>query len=734
MGNKKLNAITSALQIATGCGLFLCSNTIFAQENETQESDQSTTEIEEIIVVSERRSSGIQSVPVSVSVRTGDTLRTEGKFQLRDILENIPGITGGAAESANGIAGGGTDTAGAGVVIRGMQSNSGVGGSSTSVASSVATYTDDVYEGIGGSYDLSWLEVLRGPQGTLYGRSATGGVLAFRTRNPNLYESEMFALGEYGSDGLNHVSGAYSLPLIEDKVGVRISGDRYERDGFDSPEGKGRRLNENARIKVLAEPVENLSLLFGAAMQNNHEGTGGHAWRIDGNGDIYETEEPLGEGENQFRQYWANISYSFNDMVFSYIPAYRSWEQDAEIVAAGPGFTISQNLKTPSDKFVTHEVRLASDYDSDFKWQLGILSYDNELQNTNSVSFNLPGSPLAFSALTRKQTEALGIFGESTIPVSDDFRITAGLRYDTTKVNVKQDYTDGRPFTGLDPVTLSLSEEQGNLDFKNWTYKLRADYDLTDKNMMYVSVSSGFTPGDASVTTDLTGQPQPVRLDDQTLKAYEIGSKNRFLGGSLQVNGSLYYYDYSGYQTAGIDINPDPNILSFTTLVSPMEMLGGEIEMQYKPTADDEIILNLSYTDAKYKDSSDLFRTHIADDTLAGVPPFTAFLGYSHYFEMSNGSTIRAGLDTRLLSSHYAGTINQQSYAYRDYIENDTTIITNLNLVWNSPEGKYSISGYVRNLTDERYFIDADYEASGASGTFSYSAPRTIGVLATINY
>ena len=101
---------------------------------------------------------------------------------------------------------------------------------------------------------------------------------------------------------------------------------------------------------------------------------------------------------------------------------------------------------------------------------------------------------------------------------------------------------------------------------------------------------------------------------------------------------------------------------------------------------------------------------------------------------MSNGSRIRAGLDTRLLSSHYAGTINQQSFAYRDYIENDTTIITNLNLVWNSPEGKYSISGYVRNLTDERYFIDADYEASGTSGTFSYSAPRTIGVLATINY
>lgn len=707
---------------------------VLASPAYAQAQSEKTHVLEEVVVTAERRSSTGQRTAASVAVRSGDQLREEGKYLLRDILQNVPGVVGGAAEAAGQVTGGGSDMAGPGVTIRGIRSSEGAAAASGSIAAAVALYTDDVYEGVGSGYDLDRVEILRGPQGTLYGRSATGGVIATHTRSPNLTEVEGFGLAEAGSDNLRHVSAGLSIPIVDDRLAVRVSGDYFGLDGFDADKGLGYRINKNARIKILARPSGTLSVLLGAAMQDNEDATGGLSPRFDGQGDMIFQPSPLGAGKNQFRQYWANIQWDLGFATLTYIPAYRSWEQDALLVGVGPGINVKQTLLTPKDDFITHEARLTSSSDGALKWQVGALSYDNDLSNSNTLRFDVLGDPLAFSADTQKRTRAFGVFGEFTYSITDAWRITGGLRYDDTKIDVDQVYTAGTFFTGGGPPsTFTLPEEEKRQEFGNWTYKMRTEYSLTPQNLIYASFSTGFTPGDVSLTTDITNQPVVLVLEDQTLKAYELGSKNRFLDGRLQVNGSLYYYDYSGFQTAAVDIDPGP-ALTFMTLVAPLKSIGGELELLYQATPNDRLGVGLAYTDAHYVNQSTLFRTYIARDKVAKVPPFTANVNYSHRFDLPNGSDLTVHAEARYLSAHDAGVITQQQLdvSGTSLIRQKAVAFVDLRTTWTSPGGKYSVGAYVRNIGDERIILHSALDTIGA--TLALSAPRTMGIVTIANF
>jgi iron complex outermembrane receptor protein len=283
-----------------------------------------------------------------------------------------------------------------------------------------------------------------------------------------------------------------------------------------------------------------------------------------------------------------------------------------------------------------------------------------------------------------------------------------------------------------------LPASQGKQKFNNWTYKARTEYDLTPQNLLYASFSTGFSPGDVTVTTDVTGQPVVLVLKDQTLKAYEFGSKNRFLGNRLQVNGSLYYYDYSGFQTAGIDIDPGPN-LAFATLVAPVKTLGGELELLYQATPNDRIGVNLAYTDAHYVDQTASFLAQISRKEVSGIAPFAANVSYSHRFDLSNGANLTVNAEARYLSDRDVGTITQQqaSLGGTPLIRADAVVIGDLSATWNSPEGKYSLSAYVRNIGDERIVLNSQIDASSGAitgGSYSLSAPRTVGIVAAANF
>ena len=687
--------------------------------------------LEEIVITAERRISTAQKTAASVSVRSGEDLLTEGRYELKDILEDVPGVVGGAATSTSSTRAGGTDNPASGLTIRGVQSNGGGGGSITSTAAAAAIYVDDVFSGIGGGYNIDRVEVLRGPQGTLYGRSATSGVVAIHTREPDATVFSAEGTVEGGNYDLRHYTGDVNLPLISDQLALRLSGNLAERDGYYSAQGDARK-NTDFRAKALWTPTDNFTALFGYALEDILTHTGGVAiGQVNSPSNFVYTPVVVGPtGKNDSRQYWGNFNLELGPVAITYIPAYRTWYGDTVVYGRGV-FSANQTLYTPTDWFMTHELRIRNtDNDSNLTWQAGFLYYDNSLSNVNNL-FLIPVGPYAFKSDSHKTTSAEGVFAQATYAFAPDTRLTTGIRFDHTRTLNTEDYSAfGGPY-------LSLTGDEGLRTFNNVTYKVRLEHDLTPQNLLYAAISTGFSPGDVTITTNQVFQPQVQVLQAETLTAYEIGSKNRFLDSRLPVNGDIYYNDYGAYQTAGINTNPsNPAMSTFSTLSAPMRSHGAELEVLVRPWENGAISFNASYTDARYG-SFGQYQYLFSKSEVPGVAPFQGTLAYDHRIPIGS-ATLELRGDVRFFTGHDTSSIPvvwaQQGAA--PYVHVASQAIGDFNsTLWLGPH--YGISAYVRNITDDRFIPDNWVVTSAgpvtSSGSF-LSDPRTFGMILTFKY
>jgi iron complex outermembrane receptor protein len=700
--------------------------------------------IEEIVVTAERRVGNVQKIGASVSVRTGDDLLKEGKFSLGSILEDVPGITGGAAFATGGTAGGGTDNPASGLVIRGIPSNTGAGGSTTSTAAAAAIYVDGVYNGVGGGYDIERVEVLRGPQGTLYGRSATAGLVAIHTRNPDLQDFGGNAAVELGNYGLQHYTGALNVPLVNDVLSVRVAGNYYARDGFFDAEGGAIRSTEG-RIKVLFKPSEQFSLLVGAAFSDSKDHSGGTQIAVSPNPDevTFVDVDQIASVKVKSRQYWAEANLDVGFGTLTYMPTYRSFKNDGTLLVNGVLGVLTQPLSTDKNEFVTQELRLASNPGSALTWQAGVFLYDNVLSNKSAAILPFLGT-LYEDEVLRKKTKAFGLFAEATYPLADMLRVTAGLRYDDTKVSVHEIYKAGAFLGGS---TFELTGDAGKRHFTNTTYKLRLEHDLTPANMLYASVSTGFSPGDVTAAPKFTPDGiilEALSLEAETLTSYEIGSKNRFLDNKLQVNLAAFYTKYGAYQSAGINTNPDGQPSVFTTLSSPLESYGVEFELFLKPTPVDMLRFNLGWTHARFVNKPTEFAKWVANDEVSSTNtpgsqapiPFTAALAYDHTFTFLGDTTLTFHGDVRYLSGHSGFYSTLDEAAEPDVASNvrvKSAVLANLSATL-APMENVSLTAYVRNVANRRYITKTLFSRDFGVYQPYVNDPRTYGAVLTVNF
>jgi iron complex outermembrane receptor protein len=712
--------------------------------------------VQEVIVTAERRVNTAQKTAASVSVRAGDDMQSQGRYELKNILEDVPGVVGGAATSTNSSQGSGTDNPATGLIIRGVQSNQGAGGSVTSTAPAAAIYVDDVYSGIGGSYDIDRVEVLRGPQGTLYGRSATSGVVAIRTTDPDAARFGARGALEFGNYSTRHYTGAVNLPIIDGKLALRVSGNLYDRDGYYSAEG-GAISTKDFRAKALWTPTDNLSVLVGYAQNNSETHSGGVSITqcapppgtcIPGTFNFDYNQQVAPTGKNNAKQFWANFNLDLGSVELTYIPAYRTWDENALLYLRSPVFNANQTVLTPDDSFLTHELRLHSkDSSSKLQWQVGFLHYQNSLTSANDL-YSLggappPGSPpgtppsppgYAFRVKTHKTTGADGGFAEATYSFAPDTRVTAGARYDRT------DLVNTGSYTSVLGITLPLTAADGSKSFDNFTYKLRLEHDLAPGNLLYGAVSTGFSPGDVTQTTDITFNPVIKVLKAETLTAYEVGSKNRFLDNHLQVNGDVFYYDYGAYQTAGLNTSPGtPQTPTFDTIGLPMKSYGVELEVEARPTPNGRVSFNASYTHARYGDFGQygyLFARH----EVPGVAPFQGSLAYDHRFPIGSAMLLVRGA-VRYFTGHDTSAIppSWEALGAGPFVHVGSHFIGDLNATL-LLEPHFSITAYVRNVANSKFIPDGwglagvfppppgGTEPTISESGFALSDPRTIGL------
>jgi iron complex outermembrane receptor protein len=745
----------------------------------------SADQLEEVVVTAERRAADVQKTAESISVRDGKDLATEGRYELSQILEDVPGVIGGAATSNGAGSAFGSDTSGYGVTIRGIASSVPTAGGVNTIAPATAVYVDGVYEGVGGSYDIDRVEVLRGPQGTLYGRSATSGIVAVHTANPDLNALGGNVSAEAGNYDLQHYEGAVNLPLVDDKLAVRVAGNYYSRNGYyelNYSDHGGEVFNKDGKIKLLFKPTDSFSVLLGAAVEKNILNA------VDYNSQLVAPDtiainplpagSPIGLGGNEQREYWADISWDLGFGTVTYEPAFRSFTQQGTFYARnGAAFNFNQYINEPKDHFNTQELRIASDAGSRVTWQAGALYYLNNLSSSDNIitppGFGNPdgagpGNAILTSPWTNedietpeKYTQAMGIFGELTYPFADSWRVTAGLRYDYTKVVSSTsiyfslpEVVGGVLIPTPAPVgssSNSIGGSAGTDYFRNTTYKLRFEHDLTAQNMVYAMYSTGFTPGDLTINkggTTANPVPQVFPLQSETLNAYEIGSKNRFLGNTLQINGDLYYYYYGGFQLANVNSNnalpgppsPAPN---FIVITSPVEVFGAEIEALYQMTPNDRVGLNLGYTNAYFvgKNSNVInlgggvtttFAFFYTLNSVPNVVPFTANLNYDHRFDLPGGSSLTFSADARYLgpNDQAPGGLAATLQSFYPYIRAEGEALGDLNLTWLSSNKKFSVGPYVRNVTNNQYKTVANPPpVPFVPATATRYDPRTYGVV-----
>ncbi|MEO6338701.1 MAG: TonB-dependent receptor, partial [Caulobacteraceae bacterium] len=510
------------------------------------------TALEEVVVTAQRREENLQRAAIAVSAVTGNALTQQSITQATDLTRMVPALQVAPASSLTQI------------YLRGV----GTFGANAFAEQGVAFNLDGVYLSrpaapAGLFYDLERLKVLKGPQGTLYGRNATGGALNVITAKPKLGQTNGYVTAEYGDYNAFKAQGAVNLAL-GDKAVLRISGQHAKHDGFYSDGYDDENTNAvRAQLRAEVSPRVDVTVMADYAKVGGQGSGGSIIPLLFGKGDerlgpsdprviaAYLSRAPTapvpqiiakdtGYQDNHFAGISATLNADLGFAKLTVIPAYR--DTNLDFVGYASSFLIDFTEKSKQKSL---EVRLANSIDK-LNWVIGAYAFDESVK-ANQFFDQASNGTVVNSELG---TKSFAAFGQATYALTDKFRVTGGIRY-TTDNKTQATQAETRPFVGFVPpgppafipIILSIpSTAVTDVDFNKVTWKGGVEYDLGPQSLLYASVSTGFKSG---ILFSATGRNYS---EPETLTAYTIGSKNRFLDNRLQLNVEGFYWDYKNQQ------------------------------------------------------------------------------------------------------------------------------------------------------------------------------------------
>ena len=737
--------------------------------------------MEEITVTAQKREQGQQDVGIAITAISGDQLRALGYTNAQEVTALAPGVStiqpNGEANYAIGI--------------RGVANNDFV----TNVESPVALYVDEVYisqmSGAGFLlFDIERVEILRGPQGTLFGRNATGGLVHYITKKPS-QEFEGYGSLSYGRWNRIKVQGGVTAP-ISDSLSMRVSVATHQGDGYienrEIPGSKLNNANEVAgRIQLLFELSENASLLLNARFGDQDIRTGFFEYVSavfpdstptpgvpnsnlggyeDTDGDVYAGDYDFqGKNDLKTRGYSATLNWDFGAAKLTSITDYQTVDRDyIEDSDASPTSYFNFFLTTNTEQF-SQELRLAGERDG-MKWVAGFYYMDLDVNDSNGIIgpywddllplFGLPpGSEIGVNAILNPyttQTETWSVFGQLEFDLSDTLTAVGGFRW------IEEDKTHEYRsiFVGFDPAATSALDPRveevfdgvdpysGTRDDGNWSARIQLGYHPSDDLLFYASWNRGVKSGGfnapilptAEFVTDELMNYGPEKLD-----AYEVGTKWDFADGKARLNLAAYYYDYKDYQAFSI------LVLDTFALNAQSKNKGFEAEFLAAPVQGLDLLLGVAYTDAKVTDVPGVtidVETPLGP-VLAIVPGATLtpvqtpkwnYNGLVRYEVPMGGGSLALQADFQYRSKHFFNLLQTPAS-----VENGYSIF-NASATWFAPGENWSLRFFIQNLTDEEYLVQT-FDLSGNidnGGVFVgmieqyYGRPRSYGVNVTYSF
>ncbi len=704
-----------------------------------QESPAGKQSIDEITVTAQKREERLIDVPQSVSVLSADTLARQGITQFRDYADRIPGLSyttlgaGYTRVSLRGVTIGQDVTGTVGIYLDDVPS-----GSSTAFAGGGFTQLDV------GLFDLERIEVLKGPQGTLYGASTIGGLLKYVTRRP---DSTRFAgdvqmgVASVNRGGTNYnVSAAVNLPVVADKFAMRLSGFHSHDGGYIDNVALGKedvnRADFNGgRVDLLFSPTEDLDIrLAGFAQNIIRDGMSQVDYAYDGRTTVGGLEQQRLIGEpfyNHFRLASATVNYDFGPATLTSITGYQTTDpmigadvslQYIPLVSLFGRSLSAVGLRNiyATDKF-TQEVRIASNGTRRLEWMLGGFFTDEDSDVTGFLpGIDLTGQRLsdtellvATSLSTYKESSA---FGNVTWRLSDKFDVSAGLRY------ARHEQTYRSASSGL----LAATSRPGvRSDDDVVTYMANVRYHLSERSMAYVRYATGYRPGGPNLiqihpVTRLPVEPPPTESDE--IASYELGYKRESEDRRLTLELAGYYIDWSNIQLFG-----RRDGLTFrTNAPGGATITGVELALGARPIPALSLTGAFNYNDAQLA-NTDPDIQGVEGERLPNSPDFAMSVSADYTFSEGGlrptiGATFRH--ITERTSGYDAGTGSVRQYYLPEYSMVDLRAGLTVSTV--------DLQLYVRNLFDERAQLSA-YTTYGPP-LVTVAQPRTVGISATMSF
>ena len=714
----------SALVTAAAIGAFV-SSSAWAQSM----SDASAAgEIKTIVVTAEKRPTNAQRTPISIAAVSGAQIARDGESSIAQVMAKV-----GAVKVLQG-------QDGPTFYIRGVGTGVPTGIGDPEVNLNIdGIYQSEPEFSLAGLYDIARVEVLRGPQGTLYGKNAVAGAVNIITNNPTFKYEGAASVG-VGSYNLIQAQGMINVPL-SDTVAVRAAFGTENHSGYLS-NGADDANVQSERLKLLYRPNDKVRLVVAA--DNTHEGG-------EGEGEIQLTPPPPGFVTNpaypkgtallgnaihtsnpwtspdpatasrdaNFHSIRAQLDWDLGFGVLTVIPAYRHY--DYSCLSCWRSETDQNNYV--SEHQTTVEARLASEANSPIKWLAG-LYYLNSNNPSNGLQLT-PGEDSFASTAgnTVNQfgqglytTNSYAAFGQATYPVTDWLRLTGGLRY-----NDDQKQENGFISSQTGGVTTAST---GNFTTsKSWdalTYTGGVEMDLAKNSLLYAKVSTGYKAG------GFYQGAAPDSYNPEKLTSYEIGSKNRFLNNRLEINVDAFYYDYRDYQVNYLGfINPASAFIFgvLTQNAAGAQIYGADIETRYMLTPNDQLDASVYPLHARFSTLilPGFFGGNFTGNTLPFAPSWSGNLGYQHMFDIGDTGTVTARIETHLETGSWV-TFQHSASTYQSSYSNSNAYLT-----YETLGGKWSVTAYVKNLENAAIITNAQNGPAGLM-TGDIAPPRTYGV------
>lgn len=697
-------ALVVALLTATGAH---AQDTAAATPQAAASAASNARDPDEIVVTAQRREERLKDVPLTVTAIGGEQLQQSGVSGSRELATLAPGLsinTTGAAAQAT---------------IRGI-GNTTVGGNSESP---VAIYIDGVY--ISGQYfavfdlaNIESIQVLKGPQGTLFGRNATGGAILVTTSRPsNVFSGSVTA--SYGSFHDVRVGGFISGP-ITDSLRFDIAGNYHKDHGYARDVVRHTDLAEyedkSVRAKLSFEPDSDtrITLIGDYGKIRDESAVSLKAARAAATVGAFIPSDPrdfalsfdpfaTSEGGGGSLE----VMHNFGGFTIKSLSAYRKTKNfsitDQDRVAAN-----SSRIDTLiRDQYFTQEVTLSSSNPGRFQWIAGAFYYGDTVENPtySNVTTLLNNAHL--------QVDAYAVFGEGTLAVTDKFKVTAGVRYSTeTRTFLSQRATT--PFTAFRKLKANA-----------WTPRVSLIYALNDDSNVYATYSRGFKSGLFPAATFNAPAVNP-----ETIDSYEVGYK--LASGGTSFNLSSYYYNYRDLQVT----TRTPAGLQTLLNAASAEIYGLDADLTVRVADGLRLRLAGAYTHSEYKDfgiapffaplpagGNSTFSGNASGKQLIRTPELTTTVGVRYETAVGGGKVDFSG--DVYYNSGFFWTF-ENSYRQRPYE------VVNAQIGW-SPDGEhFRISLYGKNLTDSLYSMGTS--VTTAATAEAYARPRSYGIAANFKF